>query len=102
MTRSIGSYFDRADGRPYSMDFVQFGRSVGFDFAQRVERPDELGKVLGEALASGEPAIVEADITRDPVGGAEVVGWWDFPLLPSAPAEARAEYERAVAEEQHR
>ena len=45
---------------------------------------------------------METLITRDAsIAAAEVVGWWDFPLLPSASEEARAEYASAVRDEQH-
>ncbi|HYY09835.1 MAG TPA: thiamine pyrophosphate-binding protein, partial [Kineosporiaceae bacterium] len=72
MTRNIGSYFDDRQGKPYSVDFAAMGKSFGFDFSRRTDRPDELGKLIGEAIAAGEPALIEAEITRELVGGAEV------------------------------
>jgi hypothetical protein len=45
---------------------------------------------------------VEVPITRDvSVAAAEVVGWWDFPVLPTASDAVKADYKAGVAAEQH-
>ena len=102
MTRQIGSEFNRVSGEEYSVDFEALARSFGFSQVSKVDRPDDLAKALQRAIESNEPALVEAIITRDAaIAAAEVVGWWDFPLLPTAPAEAREDYAAALTEEQH-
>ncbi|MCY3586653.1 MAG: thiamine pyrophosphate-binding protein [Acidimicrobiales bacterium] len=103
MTRQIGSEFNHVSGEEYSVDFEALARSFGFEQVHKVDRPDELAKALQRAIESNEPALVETIITRDAtIAAAEVVGWWDFPLLPTAPAEARTDYATALTEEQHR
>jgi hypothetical protein len=47
--------------------------------------------------------LVEVPITRDvSIAAAEVVGWWDFPVLPSASDAVRADYKAGYTAEQHR
>jgi hypothetical protein len=36
------------------------------------------------------------------VAAAEVVGWWDFPVLPTASDAVKADYKAGYAAEQHR
>jgi len=36
------------------------------------------------------------------VAAAEVVGWWDFPVLPTASDAVREDYKAGYAAEQHR
>ena len=105
MGRQIGSEFNHhnGDGRPYSVDFVSLARSFGFAVAARVQAAEEIGPTIKRALDSNESAIVEVPITRDvSVAAAEVVGWWDFPVLPTAPAAVKADYRAGYAAEQHR
>jgi acetolactate synthase-1/2/3 large subunit len=102
MTRQIGGEFNHLNGEPYSPDFAQMAKSFGFEYSISVDRPDELARALKAALECGGPAMVEAQITRDRIGAPEVVGWWDFPLLPTAPEGMLEGYARAVADEQHR
>jgi acetolactate synthase-1/2/3 large subunit len=102
--RQIGSEFNHAEsGRPYSVDFVALAKSFGFDFATKVQAEDQLGSSIKRALDSKAPALVEVPITRDvSVAAAEVVGWWDFPVLPTAPDAVKADYKAGYAAEQHR
>jgi acetolactate synthase-1/2/3 large subunit len=102
--RQIGSEFNQADsGRPYSVDFVALAKSFGFDVATKVQAEDQLGSSIKRALDSNAPALVEVPITRDvSVAAAEVVGWWDFPVLPSASDAVKADYKAGYAAEQHR
>lgn len=103
MGRQIGAEFNNRKGEPYSVDFAAYARSFGIDQASTVSRPDELAAALQRAVASGEPALVEADITRDSaIGASDVVGWWDFPVLPSAPDSLKQAYATGLALEQHR
>jgi acetolactate synthase-1/2/3 large subunit len=102
--RQIGSEFNQADGgRPYSVDFVALAKSFGFDVATKVQAEDQLGSSIKRALDSNAPALVEVPITRDvSVAAAEVVGWWDFPVLPTASGAVKADYKAGYAAEQHR
>lgn len=102
--RQIGSEFNHQNGdsRPYSVDFVALAKSFGFDVAAKVQAADEIGSTIQRALDSNAPALVEVPITRDvSVAAAEVVGWWDFPVLPTAPDGAKADYKAGYAAEQH-
>jgi acetolactate synthase-1/2/3 large subunit len=103
--RQIGSEFNHhaGDGRPYSVDFVALAKSFGFDVAAKVQTTDNIGSTIKRALDSNAPALVEVPITRDvSVAAAEVVGWWDFPVLPTAPDAVKADYKAGYAAEQHR
>jgi acetolactate synthase-1/2/3 large subunit len=103
--RQIGSEFNHHNGdeRPYSVDFVTLAKSFGFDVAAKVQAADEIGSTIKRALDSNAPALVEVPITRDvSVAAAEVVGWWDFPVLPTASDPVKADYKAGYAAEQHR
>jgi acetolactate synthase-1/2/3 large subunit len=103
--RQIGSEFNYQanGGHPYSVDFAALAKSFGFEVAAKVQDEDEIGSAIKRALDSKAPALVEVPITRDvSVAAAEVVGWWDFPVLPTAPAGAKADYQAGYAAEQHR
>ena len=103
--RQIGSEFNRhaGDEQPYSVDFAALAKSFGFEVATKVQRTDDIGSSIQRALDSNAPAVVEVPITRDvSVAAAEVVGWWDFPVLPTASAAVKADYRAGYAAEQHR
>jgi len=103
--RQIGSEFNHhnGDGRPYSVDFVSLAKSFGFEVATKVQAEDDIGSNIKRALDSKAPALVEVPITRDvSVAAAEVVGWWDFPVLPTASEAVKADYKAGYAAEQHR
>ena len=103
--RQIGSEFNHhsGDGRPYSVDFVALAKSFGFEVAAKVQAADEIGSTIKRALDSNAPAVVEVPITRDvSIAAAEVVGWWDFPVLPTAPDAVKADYKSGYTAEQHR
>ena len=105
MGRQIGSEFNHhnGDGRPYSVDFVALAKSFGFDVAAKVQAAGDIGSTIQRALDSNAPAVVEVPITRDvSVAAAEVVGWWDFPILPTASDAVKADYKAGYAAEQHR
>jgi acetolactate synthase I/II/III large subunit len=105
MGRQIGSEFNyqNGDGRPYSVDFVALAKSFGFEVSAKVQAADEIGSTIKRALDSNAPALVEVPITRDAsVAAAEVVGWWDFPVLPTASDAVKADYKAGYAAEQHR
>jgi acetolactate synthase-1/2/3 large subunit len=103
--RQIGSEFNHhaGDGQPYSVDFVALGKSFGFEVAAKVQAAEDIGSTIKRALDSKAPALVEVPITRDvSVAAAEVVGWWDFPVLPTASDAVKADYKAGYAAEQHR
>lgn len=105
MGRQIGSEFNHhADGgQPYSVDFPALAKSFGFEVAAKVQTADEIGPTIQRALDANAPALVEVPITRDvSVAASEVVGWWDFPVLPTAPEAAKTDYKAGCAAEQHR
>jgi acetolactate synthase-1/2/3 large subunit len=104
MGRQIGSEFSRPtrNGQPYSVDFVVLAKSFGFDVAAKVEAVEDIGRTIQRALDSNAPSVVEVPITRDvSVAAAEVVGWWDFPVLPTASQTVKADYKAGYAAEQH-
>jgi acetolactate synthase I/II/III large subunit len=103
--RQIGSEFNHqnGNGRPYSVDFVALAKSFGFEVAAKVQATDDIGSTIKRALDSNAPALVEVPITRDvSIAAAEVVGWWDFPVLPTASDVVKADYKAGYAAEQHR
>ena len=103
--RQIGSEFNHhnGDGRPYSVDFVSLAKSFGFEVATKVQAVDDIGSTIRRGLDSNAPAVIEVPITRDvSVAAAEVVGWWDFPVLPTASDTVKADYKAGYAAEQHR
>ena len=105
MRRQIGSEFNWHNGvePAYSVDFASLAKSFGFAVATKVGTEDDIGPNIRRALDSNAPALVEVPITRDvSVAAAEVVGWWDFPVLPTASAEVKADYKAGYASEQHR
>ncbi len=105
MGRQIGSEFNRhaGDGRAYSVDFVALAKSFGFEVVAKPQTAADIGPCIKRALDSNAPALIEVPITRDvSIAAAEVVGWWDFPVLPTAPEAIRADYKAGYEAEQHR
>ncbi|MCY4306048.1 MAG: thiamine pyrophosphate-binding protein [Aestuariivita sp.] len=104
MGRNIISEFSKAgnNNEPYSVNFPAMAKSFGLDFATQVHRVDEIGSTITAALESGGPALVEVPITRDVnIAAANVVGWWDFPPVPTAPQAVLADYAAGFPAEQH-
>jgi len=103
MGRNIISEFrNQKTGQPYSADFPALARSFGLEVAVRVQRVDDIGPAIQRALASGGPALVEVPITRDvSIAASNVVGWWDFPPVPTAPQGVRDDYTNGLRAEQH-
>ncbi|MCY4207380.1 MAG: thiamine pyrophosphate-binding protein [Roseovarius sp.] len=104
MGRNIISEFSKPgdNSEPYSVKFPALAKSFGFDFATQVQRVDEIGSTIKAALDSGAPALVEVPITRDvSVAASNVVGWWDFPPVPTAPKAVLNDYTAGLAAEQH-
>ncbi len=104
MGRNIISEFTRHSETPspYTVQFAQLAKSFGIEFAKKVESVGEIGGTIQTALASGGPALVEVPITRDvSIAAANVVGWWDFPPVPTAPHGVLEDYSVGLAAEQH-
>ena len=104
MGRNIISEFayHKKGSEPYSVQFPELARSFGFDFAKRVQSVADIGSSIKAALASGGPALVEVPITRDvSIAASNVVGWWDFPPVPTAPQAVRDDYAAGILAEQH-
>lgn len=103
MGRNIISEFKhQLTGEPYSVDFVALAKSFGISEAHRVQRVDEIGSIIKRALDSKSPALVEVPITRDvSIAASNVVGWWDFPPVPTAPESVRKDYAAGLPAEQH-
>ena len=102
--RNIGSEFNRHAGNKeaWSVDFPAMARSFGFEMCTRIAETADLEPAIRRALDSRAPALIEVPITRDvSVSAAEVVGWWDFPLVPTAPDEPAQDYPLGLAAEQH-
>ncbi|MXY64101.1 MAG: thiamine pyrophosphate-binding protein [Gammaproteobacteria bacterium] len=105
MGRNIISEFSKNGNRsePYSVDFPALAKSFGFDFANRITEVDRIGPTIRAALESGGPALVEVPITRDvSIAASNVVGWWDFPPVPTAPRGVLEDYAAGISAEQHR
>ena len=91
--------FARGDGKLVTPDFVRVAEGFGC-WAKRVERPEEVGPALQQALAQGRPAVLEITVNRDfPYSGGRAVGWWDVPV-PTYLGERRRSYEQERSEEQ--
>ena len=104
MGRNIISEFSMPgkNAEPYSVRFPALAKSFGFDFAKQVTRVDEIGPMIKAALDNGGPALVEVPITRDvSIAASNVVGWWDFPPVPTAPQAVLDDYAAGFAAEQH-
>lgn len=104
MGRNIISEFSKAgnNSEPYSVQFPAMAKSFGIDFATQVQRVDEIGSTIKAALECGGPALVEVPITRDVnIAASNVVGWWDFPPVPTAPQAVLDDYAAGYAAEQH-
>ncbi len=99
----ISEFSNRGDNsEPYSVQFPALAKSFGLDFAIKVQAVDEIGPTIKAALDSGGPALVEVPITRDVnIAASNVVGWWDFPPVPTAPEAVRQDYHAGIAAEQH-
>jgi len=80
--REIASRFrNERSGELFSADFAMMARSMGAR-GERVEHPGDLGDAVKDAIASGQPTvvdvIVESDVTR------RTTGVLDFPPLMGA------------------
>lgn len=98
-SRHIGTEFNHPDGRPYSPDFAALGKAFGIE-SWKVTDPADLDAVLGKAVDSKAPALVEVPTDRD-AAGPWVPGWWDFPVPAYITDERQEEYADHRRAEQH-
>jgi acetolactate synthase-1/2/3 large subunit len=61
---SFGCLFER-NGEPYSVDYAAMARACGAG-GIRINAADELGPALREALASGVPTVIQAQMENAP------------------------------------
>jgi len=103
MGRNIISEFKQSlNGEPYSVDFVALAKSFGFEVTKRIEAVEDIAPSIKRALDSNSPALIEVPITRDvSIAASNVVGWWDFPPVPTAPQAVKDDYYNGLAAEQH-
>jgi acetolactate synthase I/II/III large subunit len=98
----ISEFTDQRTGNPYSVDFPALAKSFGFEIATRIGRVDDIGPTIQRALDSNAPALIEVPITRDvSIAASNVVGWWDFPPVPTAPQGVKDDYAAGLPAEQH-
>ncbi len=94
--------------RVFATDFERGGKTccpniadVARDFgcwSTRISRADQVAGAVKDAIASGQPAVVEVMVCRErPYTGTPAVGWWDVPI--PVQMEGRKEYEKAITEE---
>lgn len=99
MDRHVGTEFNKPDGTPYSPDYKAIGQAFGLK-SYRVERPQDLERILQEAISANEPVLVEVPTDRD-AAGPWVPGWWDFPIPAYITDERQEEYAATRRSEQH-
>lgn len=101
--RNIGSEWrSKKTGEFIEIDYVAMAKSCGIDFAHRVTSVEDIGHSIKRALDANAPALIEVSITRDPtISAALVVGWWEFPVVPTAPQGVGEDNAAGRAAEQH-
>lgn len=77
--REIGTSFTQGDNdRPYNPDFAALARAHGVD-AAKVSRSDDFRDVLGQAIVSGKPWLIDLEV--DPAVKPPSTGSWQLPPL---------------------
>jgi acetolactate synthase-1/2/3 large subunit len=77
--REIGTSFTQGqNGTPYNPDFAALARAHGVD-AAKVSRSDDFRDVLGQAIASGKPWLIDLEV--DPAVKPPSTGSWQLPPL---------------------
>jgi len=96
--RTIAVDFARKDGSLVTPHLADAARAFGCH-GERVEQPADVGPAIQRAIDSGQPAVVEVMVEREPpASGGAAYGWWDVPV-PTYLKEQRARYEAGRAEE---
>ena len=92
--RTISTEFKKTDGSRYTPHFANIAHEFGL-YAKRIEDPTEIGPAVGQAQATGGPALLEIMIASDgPDADYTVPGWWDAPV-PEYRTELREKYLKA-------
>jgi acetolactate synthase-1/2/3 large subunit len=63
----LGTYFTRADGTEYDIDFASMAEAFGVP-AQRVSTPAELKAGIEEMLETDGPYLLDAQVSREGKG----------------------------------
>jgi acetolactate synthase-1/2/3 large subunit len=96
--RTIAVDFAKEDGSLVTPHLADAARAFGCH-GERVEEPSAVGPAIKRAIDSGQPAVVEVMVEREPpASGGAAYGWWDVPV-PTYLQEQRAQYETGRAEE---
>lgn len=96
--RTIAVDFAKDDGSLVTPDLAAAATAFGC-FGERVESPADVGPAIQRAIQSGQPAVVEVMVDREPpASGGAAYGWWDVPV-PTYLKEQRAQYEAGRKEE---
>ena len=94
----FGNDFTTSDGNVCSPDFTAIAEGFGIK-AYNESTLEGLKGAIGEALNSGRPAFIKADVCREhPNSGGQAFGWWDVPI-PAYMKEKRETYEAQAEEE---
>ncbi len=92
--RVVNTRFQLPSSEPYTPNFCEIARGFGAK-GWRTDNPEEVGKLVREALDSGAPSVVEVlTELRRPLGDLSKFAWWDVPV-PEYLKQARREYEEA-------
>lgn len=75
----VTSFRDESTGNLLSPDFAAMARSMG-GWGALVERPQDFGEQLRQALDSGRPAVLDVRVDRD--ARLPATASWDLPPLP--------------------
>ncbi len=75
----VTSFREESTGRLLSPDFAAMARSMGA-WGALVERPQDLGEQLRQAIDSGRPAVLDVRVDRD--ARMPSTASWDLPPLP--------------------
>jgi len=90
---------DAAFGNDFAgTDFAAVAQGFGV-VAYHAKTVDGVQEALTKAVASGKPALIHVDVSREyPDTGGKSYGWWDVPI-PAYMGQKRANYEAQIAEE---
>jgi acetolactate synthase-1/2/3 large subunit len=82
--RLIGTEFKKIkDGSSAAPDFEKLVKAYGAEYA-RAEKPEEIGRVLREAVRLEVPSVVEIPVeNKFPNSGTKAYGFWDLPRRKS-------------------
>lgn len=95
---TFGNDWER-NGESYPTDYAAIAKAFGLP-AWHATNKEEAKAAIEEAMASGGPAFIVADVSKNPpYTGGDAFGWWDVPV-PGYIADRRKGFEAGRAEEQ--